>query len=86
METDRSGSISVFSAVLQAGRIARARGTTSATVRTFIAEHTEPPLPGDRRRAPRVNVAALNLALDELDDPTVPNLGRRRRFSGASFD
>jgi K+-transporting ATPase ATPase C chain len=86
METDRSCSISLFSAALQAGRIARARGMSIAAVRTLIAQHTEVPLPGDRRRFPRVNVATLNVALDELDDPRIPNLGRRRRFSGASFD
>jgi K+-transporting ATPase c subunit len=86
MERDRDGSISAFNAILQAARIARARGVSIPTLRALIAEHTTLPPPGDRRGYARVDVQALNAALDALDDPRVPNLCRRRRFSGGPFD
>jgi len=57
--------ISPASAELQVPRIARERGLTEARVRSLVARHTEGRtlgLLGD----PRVNVLALNLALDSL--------------------
>jgi K+-transporting ATPase ATPase C chain len=55
--------VSPDTALLQAPRIARARGVATERVRAVIAEHTE-----DRELGflgePRVNVLAVNLALD----------------------
>jgi K+-transporting ATPase ATPase C chain len=66
--------ISPAAAEYQAARIARLRSLPVAAVRTLIAQHTEPRqwrVLGE----PRVNVVALNLALDALA-PT-PAQGRR---------
>lgn len=52
--------LSPAAALFQAERVARVRGMDAAAVRALIAEHTEAPLLGD----PRVNVLALNRALD----------------------
>jgi K+-transporting ATPase ATPase C chain len=51
-------------AELQVPRVASARGVPVDRVRQLIAAHTEPPTFGFLGRA-RVNVLALNLALDE---------------------
>lgn len=55
--------ISVAAAEYQAARVARARGVTVDGVRTLIAQRTEGRLFG-LLGEPRVNVLALNLALD----------------------
>lgn len=55
--------ISVAAARYQASRIARARGMTPEQVTEVIAAHTEPQYFGFFGE-PRVNVLALNLALD----------------------
>jgi K+-transporting ATPase ATPase C chain len=52
-------------AMLQAPRVASARGISMDRVRQLIDAHTEPPMFGFLGRA-RVNVLALNLALDEV--------------------
>jgi K+-transporting ATPase ATPase C chain len=56
--------ISIAAALYQTPRVARARGLSEEAVRRLIAEHTE-----DRQFGllgePRVNVLALNLALDK---------------------
>ena len=60
--------LSPAAAYYQAGRIARARGVPEATVRAVIAAHVEPPqwgVLGD----PRVDVAAVNRALDVRTGP-----------------
>lgn len=57
--------ISVENALLQAPRVAAARGLPASTVRRLVRTHIEPPdlgILGD----PRVNVLELNLALDHL--------------------
>jgi K+-transporting ATPase ATPase C chain len=57
--------ISPAAADYQAGRVARARGLDAAGVRALVATHTEEKtfgILGERR----VNVLALNLALEEL--------------------
>ncbi len=55
--------ISPAAAAYQAGRVARVRGLPDAQVAALIARHTEAPLWG-LLGEPRVNVLALNLALD----------------------
>lgn len=55
--------ISPAAARYQAARVARARGLPVGQVEDLIARHTEPPLWG-LLGEPRVNVLALNLALD----------------------
>lgn len=55
--------ISPAAALLQASRVATARGIAVERVRAAIAAHTEPPAFGFLGRA-RVNVLELNLALD----------------------
>jgi K+-transporting ATPase ATPase C chain len=55
--------ISPANARMQAARIARARGATTAAVETFIVAHTTQPLLGVFGQ-PRVNVLQTNLALD----------------------
>jgi K+-transporting ATPase ATPase C chain len=58
--------ISPAAARYQAGRVARARGLAPERVEALIAELTEGRTLGVLGE-PRVNVLALNLALDELD-------------------
>jgi K+-transporting ATPase c subunit len=61
------GCISEFNALLQAPRIARARGLSIATLRALIANHTMPRQSWDERRYARVDVRALNAALVRLE-------------------
>ena len=56
--------ISVAGAQYQAARVARARGIEPAVVQSLIARHTEERLLGVFGE-PRINVLALNLALDQ---------------------
>jgi K+-transporting ATPase ATPase C chain len=56
--------ISVAAANYQAARVARARGLPPQAVETLIAQHSEGPTLGFLGE-PRVNVLALNLALDK---------------------
>ncbi|RYY94642.1 MAG: potassium-transporting ATPase subunit C, partial [Comamonadaceae bacterium] len=57
--------ISTAAARYQAGRVARARSLPVATVEELVARHSEGALWGLLGEA-RVNVLALNLALDDL--------------------
>ena len=57
--------ISLAAAQYQAGRVARARNLPVASVHAVIGQHAEQPLWG-LLGEPRVNVLALNLALDGL--------------------
>lgn len=60
--------LSPRAAEVQVARIAKARGLDAAAVRAVIAEHTEPPWLGAFGQ-PRVNVLAVNLALDAATPP-----------------
>lgn len=55
--------ISPAAAAYQASRVARVRGVPVDQVNALIARHTEAPF-GGFLGEPRVNVLALNLALD----------------------
>lgn len=55
--------LSPAGALYQVGRIAAARGRPPEELRSLVLRHVEPPLLG-LFGAPRVNVLALNLALD----------------------
>ena len=57
--------ISPAGALFEVARVARARGVTEDALRQLIAAHTKGPDLGILGE-PRVNVLALNLALDEL--------------------
>ena len=63
--------ISPENALAQAGRIAAARGADPAAVRALIAQHVRGRLFG-LYGEPRVNVLAVNMALDMALDATAP--------------
>jgi K+-transporting ATPase ATPase C chain len=60
--------ISVAAAEYQAARVARVRGMAPEAVRKLVERHTEGPMLGFLGE-PRVNVLALNLALDGAGKP-----------------
>jgi K+-transporting ATPase ATPase C chain len=67
--------VSPAGALYQVGRVAAARGLDARLVRALVERHVERPLLGSFG-APRVNVLALNLALDELSRQGVHWQGR----------
>lgn len=58
--------ISPAAAYVQAGRIAKQRGMSSASVHKLIAQHTEQPFLGVFG-PPKIDILQLNLALDQLN-------------------
>ena len=72
------GSISAFNALLQIPRVSRARGVSIPTLHALIAEHTTIRRAGGDRREYRVDVRALNAALDTVD-PLRPRVQFTRR-------
>jgi K+-transporting ATPase ATPase C chain len=62
--------LSPAAALYQVRRVAAARALPAAAVRALVERHVEPPLLG-LFGAPRVNVLALDRALDALDAPGV---------------
>jgi K+-transporting ATPase ATPase C chain len=65
--------ISVAAANYQAARVARVRGLKPTELQALIAEHAQGRLLGWLGE-PRVNVLELNLALDEVHAPSVPQV------------
>jgi K+-transporting ATPase ATPase C chain len=65
--------ISLAAANYQAARVARVRGLKPADVQALIAEHARGRLFGWLGE-PRVNVLELNLALDAMHAPSVPQV------------
>jgi hypothetical protein len=67
------GCISAFNALLQIPRIARARGIPVPTLHALVADNTTARHVGPRRES-RVDVRALNAALDAWDTRRRPHL------------